>query len=118
MIVIDRRKISVELNIDKVSCVQNAFAKALRFLEHYHHQILLKKRENEGISAYQFLLNLEDAILKDKRKKKIDPTKSSKDTKEVIEKPSVALKMMKMMGWSGSGLGAKEQGITEPIQYV
>lgn len=32
---------------------------------------------------------------------------------------SVALKMMKMMGWTaGSGLGAQKQGITQPIQYA
>lgn len=33
-------------------------------------------------------------------------------------KSSFAMKMMKKMGWAGAGLGAQEQGITAPIEYV
>ena len=37
------------------------------------------------------------------------------EAQAAISSDNVGNKMMKMMGWTGGGLGKKQQGITEPV---
>lgn len=37
---------------------------------------------------------------------------------EKLSDNSIGSKMMKLMGWKGSGLGKTEQGISEPVAWV
>ena len=46
---------------------------------------------------------------------KVIPQSSAPQKSDKVES-GFAFKMMKKMGWTGSGLGAQEQGITEPIE--
>ena len=90
--------------------IQDASIKALSILERFQHQMIIIKPTNA--SAHDILLNLEATL------GVADDKKISGVNRNPLEKPSVALNMMKMMGWSaGCGLGAKEQGIKEPIKY-
>lgn len=106
---ISNRIIATVLNADKMKSIQDASIKALSILERFQHQMIIIKPTNA--SAHDILLNLEATL------GVADDKKISGVNRNPLEKPSVALNMMKMMGWSaGCGLGAKEQGIKEPIK--
>jgi hypothetical protein len=80
------------VNSDKTKSIQEASVKALAILEPLLYQMIIKKQTNS--SAYDVLLNLED-VLGVADNKKIDSANQN-----LMEKPSVAFNMMKMMGWA------------------
>lgn len=108
--------------VDKTESLSktSAYKKAMVLLEQHHYQIIINKDDTTSIR--QFLINLNDALENEKtgsKAKTICANDANKDANSVESvQPSVALKMMKLMGWKGSGLGAKEQGIQEPVEYV
>ena len=109
---------------NRYHCIKSASKKAIALLKKHHYQIIIDKQGTTSIP--QFLIGLEDALeneLKGTKAKKIcasdannEKTDGNSKAVETVQ-PTVALKMMKLMGWKGLGLGAKEQGIQEPIEY-
>lgn len=43
---------------------------------------------------------------------------ASKETPDHLAEDSKVNRMMKLMGWSGGGLGKNQQGREEPVEYV
>ena len=80
------------MNSDKTKSIQEASVKALAILEPLHYQMIIKKQTNS--SAYDVLLNLEDVL------GVADNKKNYGANQNLMEKPSVAFNMMKMMGWT------------------
>lgn len=105
---LDDQMVAAVLNSDIRTSIELASRKALSVLEQKYCQIVI--RQQEISTAHEFLLHLEGAIFGTKKTKLAESTSQT-------ELPNVALKMMEKMGWSaGSGLGAREQGIKEPIK--
>jgi len=97
------------VNSDKDMSIENASVKALAILEPLYYQIVIKRQKNlPPLSAYEILFNLQTVLEKE--------TKSGDLFSQDSTVNPIAVKIMRMMGWSpGCGLGVKEQGMKEPI---
>lgn len=107
--------------------LRSAFEIAFQQLKARHYQLIIK--DPEAMSVFNVLNEVQDELeMMERGLKKDTISKNVIDQSDMksppspaaeAEQSSVAMKMMKMMGWTaGSGLGAKNQGIVEPIQYA
>ncbi len=101
-----------------------AMKKAFQELKRTNYQLIITEKEVNSIQ--EFLINEDEQAIASNTNTKIS-TVSKEALTEADAKPPVgddcvkssfAIKMMKKMGWTGAGLGAQEQGITAPIEYV
>jgi len=124
-IYLDRQLVAQDVDEKKSLCIKNTCKKATALLKQHHYQIIIDKQGTTSIQ--EFLINLEDALENEKAGTKVKKICANDANKEETDgnsksvktvQPTVALKMMKLMGWKGSGLGAMEQGIQEPIEYA
>ena len=102
-----------------------AMKKAFQELKRTNYQLIITEKEVNSIQ--EFLINEDEQAIASNTNTKIS-TVSKEALSEAEAKPPVgddgkvkssfAIKMMQKMGWTGAGLGAQEQGITAPIEYV
>lgn len=107
----------------KKSSENSVMTKAFEELKRTNFQLIITHPSVTSIP--NFFIDEDDQAMAREDNKEI-PTVSrdfmknqSANTRTAVEdevKSSLALKMMKKMGWTGAGLGSQEQGITKPIQ--
>ena len=101
----------------------NAMQAAFNELKRTNFQLVITEPVN---SIQEFLINEDELAVASQNNTQISTvTKDSLTAEPKLPvgddgkvKSSFAMKMMKKMGWTGAGLGAQEQGITAPIEYV
>lgn len=123
-IYLDRQLVARDVDVNKYDSIRNTCKKATALLKQHHYQIIIEK--NKG-TIPDILINLEAALKKEEANSKVNKMSVNEANEENSDgnsqsantvQPTIALKIMKLMGWKGNGLGAKEQGIQEPVEYT
>ncbi|KAM7362620.1 uncharacterized protein ACRADG_013220 isoform 2-T2 [Cochliomyia hominivorax] len=101
-----RKQVEIRLDDELIatSCEENlkaskaeAFRKALSELQEHCYTIKIEKTNNKVVCGV---------------------IKTQQEDEQKIDSSNKGYKMMKMMGWSGGGLGSKKQGREDPVGYL